>query len=270
MVYILLAINILANWGVVFILTALAWQMGNYPGDAVAVQVSGLITLGVVAVALSPIGERLTTWWRGTRKLNDKEKENSLPYFQEVCEKAQVKMPRIRVYRSKEFNAEAVGWNTVIINSVVLRKSGKEEIQGIFAHELGHLVHKDSIRLNIVNTLNFVGGWGTIIAVCLIGALTAMGRRIPILAPMLIIVLVLKAFQVAMEWIVGIGLLSVGRKQELQADDYAKGLGYGDGLITLLKRGCLGRTDHSFMSRILETHPPAIVRIRRIANPVAI
>ena len=71
MVYILLAINILANWGIIFILTALAWQIGDYPGDAVAIQVSGLITFGVIAVALSPIGERLTTWWRGTRELND-------------------------------------------------------------------------------------------------------------------------------------------------------------------------------------------------------
>lgn len=269
MVYVLLLVNIFANWGIIFILSGLLWQIGTYPGDVVVAQVSGLITLGVIAIALSPLGERLTTWWRGTRDFNEREKETSLPYLQEVCDKAQIKMPRVRIYRSKEFNAEAVGWNTVILNSVVLRKSDKEEIQGIFAHELGHLVHKDSIRLNIVNTLNFVGGWGSFLAVCLMGLITAMGRRIPVLAPILILVVILKAFQVAMEWIVAIGLLSVGRKQELQADDYAKELGYGNGLIKLLNRsGCLGRTDQSFMARILETHPPAIVRIRRLSESI--
>jgi heat shock protein HtpX len=210
-------------------------------------------------------------YWKGARKLTPREKETILPYLQEVCKKARKPVPRIYVYRSKELNAQAVGWNTVILNSALLNKTRAEEIQGIFAHELGHIVHKDFVRLNVASTLNFVGRWGSTIALILMGIITAAGRRIPPLAPLLALVLLLKIFQVAMEWVIVVGLLSVGRKEELRADDYAKELGYGEGLIQFLRRSKNpGRTDQRLMSRLMETHPPAILRVRRLSVSISI
>lgn len=258
----MLILNILANWAVVFLLTGLAWSIGNYPGDKTVFITSAGIVAGLIAISLTCIGERLAVFTEGSRKPNDNENNYILPYLYEVCEKAKVQLPNVYISSSSTINARAIGRKTIILNQGLLKNTSPEELCGVLAHEIGHIVYKDTVRLSVMYTLNFVGAWTSYAAVIVIGALTVLGRRVPILGPVFLLVLLIKVFQLVTEKLISVGILAVGRREELRADKYAVSLGYGAGLKSFLSK----KKEPKAKNRILSTHPPLFVRLKNLEN----
>lgn len=66
--------------------------------------------------------------------------------IQSICRTYEIPMPEVGIYPSREINAFATGRpgdSLVAISTGLIKKFTDEEIKGVVAHEVSHLVHKD-------------------------------------------------------------------------------------------------------------------------------
>lgn len=145
----------------------------------------------------------------------------------------------------------------------------EDEIAAVFAHELGHAKHRDTLML----TVGQIFLYGVIAAG--IGALVispvfslGMGFDGTNIAAMLILLFSVLAEPVLAVLMIPLNILS--RRMERRADTFAAENGLGDALISSLKR--LSRDNfsnlnpHPFLSYIGDSHPPISERIRVITE----
>lgn len=261
MAYIVILINIIINWGVIFFLTGLVWNIFGYPGDRMVMYVSGCITFALILLGISSIGERLAVAMEGYRKPDIYEQYFILPQLAAVCQVAEVPIPALYINDCRGVNARAIGRHTIVVNSGAVNKIPLEELRGILAHEIGHLVYKDSARLHIIYMLNVVGNCTAAISRPMTSP-DEDGTPI-ILLPFVVLVWFLRIIQVTLLSILKLGDLAVGRREELRADQYAKKLGYGEGLSQYLRK----LPDfHKNQSILYKTHPPKQLRIKRLES----
>ncbi len=71
----------------------------------------------------------------------------------EISYKAGIKTPEFGIYRG-EPNAFATGWNRddalVAVSSGLIQVMNKEEIEGVLAHEIGHVANGDMVTLSLI------------------------------------------------------------------------------------------------------------------------
>lgn len=224
-------------------------------------------------IALSPIGEWVLRWQTGCKKLKRKEHINRLePLFLEVLAKAKKLNPsipddvRLFICDDKEPNAFATGRKTVCLTKGFLNYSD-EEIKAVFAHELGHLAHKDTDFILLVTIGNFivtaffaifrgiVNLFGFIFASATNNAALAISRFLTdfILGSLM--------------WMwTKIGTLLVmhsSRKNEYLADEFAFNLGYGDSLAAALDT-LDGGSSKGLWANLVSSHPDTDVRIAKL------
>lgn len=234
-----------------------------------------LFGLGVyiisLAIALSPIGEWILRFQNGCKKLRDPDIKNRIqPLFDEVYKRAKEIDPSIPdgvelfICYSDEPNAFATGRKTICLNLGFLNYSD-EEIKAVFAHELGHLAHKDTDLIlliavgNLIITIFFV-----IYRFCMTIALTFIGmfsEGIFGFLEALIIDLILAG----MMWLwTKLGVVLVmhsSRQNEYLADEFAAKCGYGAEMVDVLNtfRGkCFKK---GLWASLAESHPEALDRI---------
>jgi Zn-dependent protease with chaperone function len=72
------------------------------------------------------------------------EEEKILPCLQEVLRNASCNQSfQLRIEDAKEWNVFATGPHTIVVTQTILTESTEEELKGMLAHELGHLMSKD-------------------------------------------------------------------------------------------------------------------------------
>lgn len=77
--------------------------------------------------------------------------------------------------------------------------------------------------------------------------------------------LVLKWALKGAQKLLDLGMLSVGRSEEFQADDYAKSVGFGPGLVNFLSRmQYIEKAPDGLWAALSRTHPPTAERIRKL------
>ncbi len=115
-----------------------------------------------LCIALSPVGEFILRIQCGCKKIKKaKYKDRLEPLFFEAYRRAKSLDPTISDHvkffmsKSMEPNAFAVGRKTVCVTRGLLELSD-EEILGILAHEFGHIAHKDTDILLVINVSNFL------------------------------------------------------------------------------------------------------------------
>lgn len=71
----------------------------------------------------------------------------------EISYKAGIKTPEVGVYKGAP-NAFATGWNRdealVAVSSGLMQVMNKEEIEGVLAHEIGHVANGDMVTLSLI------------------------------------------------------------------------------------------------------------------------
>jgi len=63
-----------------------------------------------------------------------------------ICRGHEVSMPEVGIYPSREINAFATGRpgdSLIAISTGLIKNFTDEEIKGVLAHEISHLIHKD-------------------------------------------------------------------------------------------------------------------------------
>lgn len=179
-------------------------------------------------------------------------------------------------------NAMAVGFNTIGFTEGMLHTASDEELKGVIAHELGHLLHHDYIYDTLIHSMQslgyrclygifyipalifgFVGG--------LITGLLGIGSLMQIIAD-----LWWGLYKLSVRIIYGISKLAsvnINKYGEYRCDAYSLHYGCGSGLLSYLRRtkvqeiACGKRP--TFTQYILSTHPPTEKRIARLEKQLS-
>ena len=224
-------------------------------------------------IALSPTGEWILRFQTGCKKIKRKEYSDRLePLFNEVLNKARAINPSIpedvKLFMNddKDPNAFATGRKTICLTKGFLNYSD-EQIKATFAHELGHLAHKDTDLILMVTIGNFIVTGIFIfyrILVRILGFFLAIASRN--FAPMVINFLIDIVLAVVM-WIwTKIGTMLVlysSRKNEFEADEFAHKCGYGYSLASVLVTFD-GSGSRGLWANLISTHPDSDDRISKL------
>lgn len=175
--------------------------------------------------------------------------------------------------RTTKLNAYFTGFGkmkTIVLYDNLVNALTTDEICAVFAHELGHGLHKDVLKRQIMNFGNLllmaVLAWG---AVSVPQFHTAFGfDTVNYGFAFLLIGIALSAVQP----ITGIFMNAHSRRAEFRADNQAVKEGYGEALVTGLKLLARENFAHLSPSPLLValeySHPPLAERIERIGDAV--
>lgn len=198
-----------------------------------------------------------------------------------LVQRAQLPMPKLYIINDPSPNAFATGRNpshaVVAVNTGLLSLLSPKEIEGVIAHELGHVANRDTLTMAIVATL--AGALMVLVQIARFGALFGIGgnsrngnNMLTMIAMMIVGPLAAAIIQSA-----------VSRAREYEADAFAARLtGSPDGLIQgliKLERGAAQIPNHSMspqtahmcivnpfrglggIQALLSTHPPVEKRV---------
>ena len=197
-----------------------------------------------------------------------------------IAQKAGIPMPRLYVIPDAALNAFATGRSpshaAVAATAGILRALDREELTGVLAHELSHVLNRDTLVSTVAATLA-----GAISMLARLAWFAPAGRdddhRGGALGGLLALILAPIAAMLIQ--------LAVSRSREYEADASGSRLvGYPDGLISALRklgaasgripmRGATPATAHLFivnplsgrsLAGLFSTHPPVEQRIERL------
>jgi len=234
-----------------------------------------------ITIALSPLGEAIMRFIYDARAIETKrEKQYLYPIFEEVYEQAQELFPqiqKIQLYITGEMyiNAFALGRKTVAVTKGAIQSLSEDELKGIIAHEIGHIVrgHTKALLITTIGNGLFTGiivinqialGIIEFIATMISGKNSLIGILFWLLKNMVNLLLI--AFMFVIQIILAVN----SRRNEYQADYFAYEIGYGGNLVEALyilydmemyKKLSL---KEKIMMRLKDSHPHLAKRIGRL------
>ncbi len=173
--------------------------------------------------------------------------------------------------RTTKLNAYFTGFGkmkTIVLYDNLLEAMTEDEICAIFAHEMGHGLHKDVLKNQIFNIGNIL----------LLGIMVWLTLREPMLSISFgfddinygFAYILVGIFLSLLQPITGFIMSANSRRAEYRADRQAVTEGYGEAMITALKKLAKDNFSHLAPSKInvaLEySHPPLNLRIERVEN----
>lgn len=203
-----------------------------------------------------------------------REREYLIPIFEEVYANAKKVVPyldniEICIIDKMTVNACAIGRNTIAVTKGAIEIFSEEELKGILAHELAHIINGDTIA----TLLTLIGnGFFTVFVVITKLILLVVdffqnprgfGKLITILTNAVCI-----AFIFLFTFIGNIIVSINSRKNEYRADEFAYILSYGEDMVEalyLLQKISMG-DNSSTVERITASHPHIAKRIGTLEN----
>ncbi len=210
--------------------------------------------------------------WQLFRKLSCRlpataEEEKLAPVLQEVLKKANCQKPiRVLIEEESEWNAYALGWHTIVISKTLLQAISQEELAGLLAHELGHLLSGDTLLASafltagiLPRSLKPVFRWARWLI------LFYLLFKIPLLWSAVMLALFVIVFKIA-DPLMNFVVRGLGRLAEYEQDNYASRLGYGVFLRQLLERFARSGNQevNPYYIMMKGSHPGIYNRIRRL------
>lgn len=243
--------------------------------------ITTLVYGSCVGLALSPLGEIIVRFAEGAKPIQTQEdKDYLIPIFGEVYEEAKDFSPKINkdinlyVTDSMAVNAFAVGRKTVAVTRGAIYTFSPDELKGVLAHELGHMVNGDTKALLI----KLIGNGFFSIIIFVLRFIVSILENISLIIGSKNIVLAVISFitvisRIAMDLYI-IAFVFVGdliialnsRYSEYLADEYAYLIGYGEDLknsLYILNKISMPR-NIPLLERLKASHPHTTARIERL------
>ncbi|MFE9249601.1 zinc metalloprotease HtpX [Streptomyces sp. NPDC007088] len=127
-----------------------------------------LIVAGAMFVAQFWFSDRIAAFSMGAREVSPEEAPELHGAIDRICALADMPKPRVAVARSDVPNAFATGRSErtalVCATSGLLRRLEPEELEGVLAHEMSHVAHRDVAVMTIASFLGVLAGLITRIA----------------------------------------------------------------------------------------------------------
>lgn len=229
----------------------------------------------LIIIALTPLGESIMRLMNHTKRIKTKDDKDYLYLlFREVYESALEQNPKMNkniklfINEDKTPNAFACGNHTVCVTRGAILTFSGEELQGVLAHELGHLSNNDT-RISMIfligNTLFMVFAcFLNLIYLMICGVVRGhLGNDSFLLT---VFNLIKRMISSLCGFIVGAIFSLNSRICERGADKFASDIGYGMKLkdaLQLLKSIDMS-SNPTIMDRIYASHPDLDVRIARL------
>ncbi len=228
----------------------------------------------LILIALTPIGEAIIRMMNHTKKIQiQADKDYLIPLFEEVYEQAKIKNDKLSknitlfINQDMNPNAFACASNTVCVTKGAMNTFSREELQGVLAHELGHISNNDTkvsmvflignfLLIGFAMIFNFIF-WCAGIVVSILGGNNMILRFVKWFKKIV--------SQIGSMLVSAIFALN-SRNCERGADKFASDIGFGIELknaLTLLKTVDTS-SDMSLMERIYASHPDLDERISRL------
>ena len=268
--------SIIINWFLIqsflqFALLFISKPVYGIPAQTASVILSVGIMGGIVLLSLTPIGEVFLRFISGGKKGKDHERERTQTLFDEICLLADIDPGKFNLYISNEqiTNAWALGSKTIIVSRGLLGEATDEEIKGVLAHEIGHIILGHTLWLTITYAAGQVGFF-IIRLYVLITQICVVLSYIPflgfVLAPITwVIAISLKLFQWFIALPFSLGSMFGSRLNEYAADNFAVQMGQGEGLYSFLNRVAAPKEKYqSFFEKMYSTHPRVKKRLSRL------
>ncbi|WP_406303926.1 zinc metalloprotease HtpX [Streptomyces sp. NBC_00885] len=145
---------------VVFVGALLAILPGSWPLI--------LLIAGAVFVAQFWFSDRIAAFSMGAREVTPEQAPELHGVVDRICALADMPKPRVAIAQSDVPNAFATGRNErtalVCATTGLLRRLEPEELEGVLAHELSHVAHRDVAVMTIASFLGVLAGVMTRIA----------------------------------------------------------------------------------------------------------
>lgn len=262
------------------VLTAAVLLVGRMLGGT-----SGMIIAFGLAILMNFgsywFSDKIVLKMTGAQPITPEESPDLYRMTQDLVQRANLPMPRLYIINDPSPNAFATGRNpqhaAVAVNTGLLALLDKSEVQGVVAHELGHVAKRDTLTMAIVATL--AGALMLMVDIARFGALFGLGgdsrdgnNIFTFLALMIVGPIAAMMIQSA-----------VSRAREYEADAFAAHLtGSPDGLINgliKLEHGAAQIPTHSMspqtahmcivnpfrgmggIQALFSTHPPIEKRV---------
>lgn len=263
-------------------LTGLLLLFGNLFGGAAGMQIAFVLAVFMNFGAYWFSDKMVLAMYRA-RPVDESEKPVLHSLVRTLSQRAGLPMPRVCVIPSETPNAFATGRNpdhaVVAVTEGIVRMLDRDELEGVIAHELGHVQNRDILISSIAATL--AGAIMILASMARWGALLGMGRDDRGANPIALLGMALLAPLAAM-----IVQSAVSRSREFLADETGARLcGNPNALASALEKisGASSRiplaaspqTAHLFivnplsgrsLTRLFGTHPPVEERVARLRS----
>ena len=262
-----------------FILNAAFMTMYFSSGVPSQMAFVGLVYVLSLVLALSPLGEWVLSFFAGARKMKRMDMRGKItPLIKRVQEAAEEKSDQalpdvliLKVMHDPEPNAYAIGMRTICVTEGLLDLP-EDMIEGVLAHEIGHLaIHHTVIQLMIgggnffitffilmLKIVNYIKGAWAALDLFRKGGEDIVGLVFNLIDIFTAVIVFLwtKFCMLFLMW--------SSRKTEYEADQYAYEIGFGFQLASALDVIGWGAPKSSFLRALYSTHPDAHDRIAKL------
>ena len=153
----------------------------------------------------------------GAREVTPEEEPDLHAVVDRLCALSDTPKPRVAVARSDVPNAFATGRSPdralVCVTTGLLRRLEPDELEGVLAHELSHVAHRDVAVMTVASFLGVLAG--IVARNALRGMYYTRGRRDSRTVPLLLAVVLVSAVVYAVSFVL---LRALSRYRELSAD----------------------------------------------------
>lgn len=237
----------------------------------------GLLFVSFIILYQLPPVQSLHLSFTGITKPQGELGEYLVACWQDVCQRAGVNPQKYRLYvgQSGEVNAFAMGHDRVVVYAGLLAEMEPAELKGVLAHELSHLVHRDTTygmtSFAIGSAYNLVLRVFSFI-IMLIVFVHNIIRFIPFINILsfffTLIILALNFIVRIMNSAVNTAFVLLSpfgsRIAEYRADRYAHELGLGMELASALAKLSRYGDTHGFINQLFSDHPPLYKRVAKL------
>ena len=133
----------------------------------------GLLFAGVMNFVSYWFSAKIVLWMYHAKEAERKEHALAYSIVEDIVKKADLPMPKVYIIETPQSNAFATGRNpdhaVVALTTGILQLLTKEELQGVLAHEMGHVKNRDilisTIAATIAGVISYVAmiaRWGVI------------------------------------------------------------------------------------------------------------
>ena len=239
-----------------------------------------LVTYFAVASILLPvvfsgfgIMQGQLVWSMGGRRATGISYDRLARLLADICRRGHLGDPhffKLYVMEDASINACALGARHIVVNTGALEQLDDQELEGILAHEMGHLQHHHTmVRLAIVG-MGWFGG-----VICFVHNFLAIASRLITWIPLVGWIVTLWILFITWTHNFMTNLLQIPlsllnaygfRGHEYEADAYAAELGLADHLIQAFEhmQYVYGHQKSGFLSSLWNDHPDMDKRIERL------
>ncbi|TSA20618.1 MAG: hypothetical protein D4R69_04795, partial [Actinomycetales bacterium] len=142
------------TFGLLFVMAILMWIVVysalTYFGGATAGIVPIAVGISLISVWGAYYGsDKLVLTMTGAKQLQESDNPKLFGLVQEVCIASGLPMPKVAIVYDEAPNAFATGRNPqhalIAFTTGILDVMGRDELQGVIAHEMSHVANRDTL-----------------------------------------------------------------------------------------------------------------------------